>query len=62
LRTFSRVFIAFVAENPNLSVFLLGFALFCGSLAVYSLAVAGVVSGAILMLAAVYPYLMTRKG
>jgi hypothetical protein len=51
----------FVAENPNLSVFVLGFAVFCGAIASYSRPLAGAVGGAILMAVAVYPFLMPRK-
>lgn len=54
-------FVRFVAENPNLTVFLIGFAVFAGALAAYSARLAGVVSGAILMMAAAYPFLKPRE-
>jgi ABC-type transport system involved in cytochrome c biogenesis permease component len=62
LRTFCRRFAAFVAGNPNLSVFLVGFAVFSGALAQYSAVVAGVSAGGILMAVAAYPVIAARKG
>jgi hypothetical protein len=52
--------VAFVAQNPNLTVFLVGFLVLCGALARYSVTVSGVVGGAILMTIAAYPYVARR--
>jgi hypothetical protein len=61
LRTFSKTFGEFVAKNPSFSVFLAGFLAFSGAVAWWSVPVAGVCSGAILMAIAAYPYI-SRKG
>jgi hypothetical protein len=62
LLTFSRSFASFLASNPHLTLFVLGFAVFCGSLAQWvSGPVAGVVGGVIVMTVAVYP-LVTKRG
>jgi hypothetical protein len=58
LRTFSK----FLAGNPYLSVFVVGFVTFHAALASYSTAFAGVSGGAILMMASAYPYMKARKG
>jgi hypothetical protein len=62
LRTFSRSLARFTVENPHLTLFVLGFAVFCGSLSRWvSGPVAGVVGGGILMAVAIYPLVMVRK-
>jgi hypothetical protein len=61
LRTFSKTFGGFVAKNPSFSVFLAGFLAFSGSIAWWSVPVAGLCSGVILMTVAVFPY-VSRKG
>jgi hypothetical protein len=53
--------VAFLARNPNLSVFLVGFGVFCAALGSYSWLIAGTAGGTILMAVAVYPFLVTRK-
>lgn len=60
MRTFSRRLVAFVAGNLNFLAFLAGFAVFSASLAAYSGRLAGVVSGAIVMVIAAYPFMRTR--
>ncbi len=63
LRTFSTKFAGFLASNPHLTLFVLGFAVFAGSLAQWvSGPVAGVVGGGILMAVAIYPLVTVRKG
>jgi hypothetical protein len=54
-------FLQFVAKNPNLSVFALGFFAFSSAMAAYSWQMAGVCAGVILMVVAAAPALMTRK-
>jgi hypothetical protein len=52
----------FVAQNPNFSIFALGFLLFVAALARYSPILAGVCGGGILMTVAVYPIVrLSRK-
>jgi hypothetical protein len=60
LRRFSEAFVVFVARNPNLSVFLLGFGAFEVSIFAWSWQAAGVLGGLILMGIAAYPYLAVR--
>ncbi len=63
MKTFSTKFAGFVASNPHLTLFVLGFAVFAGSLAQWvSGPVAGVVGGGILMAVAIYPLVTVRKG
>lgn len=50
----------FIAENPNFSAFTLGFSVFSVSLGLYSVPLAGVIDGLLLMGVAAYPYV--RKG
>lgn len=61
MRTFSKQIGTFVARNPNLSVFLVGFAVFSGAVASYSGLLAGLCGGLILMGVGVYPFLIVRK-
>jgi hypothetical protein len=62
LRNFCKPLAQFIAQNPHLTLFVLGFAVFCGSLGQWvSGPVAGVVGGGILMAVAIYPLVMVRK-
>jgi hypothetical protein len=60
--TFSRLIRAFIAGNPNLLVFLVGFTVFSWAVGTYSVPLAGMCGGVILMTIAVYPFLIARKG
>lgn len=51
---------AFLAENLNFLAFLVGFGLFSGALASYSLRLSALVAGAILMVVAAYPFMVKR--
>lgn len=57
---FCNRFVGFIAENPNFSAFTLGFSVFSVSLGLYSVPLAGVIDGLLLMGVAAYPYV--RKG
>lgn len=60
MRTLSRRCVAFAVGNLNFLTFVVGFGVFSAALAAYSWRLAGVVDGALLMLLAAYPYLVTR--
>jgi len=53
---------AFVQQQPNTVLFLAGFVSFVTGIASWSVPVAAVVAGALVMAVAAYPYLRTRKG
>lgn len=54
--------LAIVADNVNLVAFALGFAtLYVGVAGAFSVSVANIVAGGLLMGAAAWPYLMVRK-
>lgn len=61
MQSFSKAIAGFVASNPNFLLFLCGFSVFCGSVSIYSAALAGIAGGVILMTIAAYPFLKARK-
>ena len=50
-----------LASNPNATVFVIGLTVLCASVARWSGPLAGSIAGVVLMLVAVYPFLVRRK-